>query len=90
MTVLREAGYMRGSHQLCGKPGCLLRVGHGRHYWPFHLPAYSCECGFVSTRRDELARHLKQAAEANRGPRQATLLDDLTQFNPLRPMEVER
>jgi len=36
----------------CGKP-----VGHGRHY---PGPFYYCECGFHSSRRADLERHLKQ------------------------------
>lgn len=45
----------------CGKP-----VGHGRHYYGL-TPRYWCECGFSSSTRRELERHLKTGKGRERG-----------------------
>lgn len=39
---------------LCGKP-----VGHGRHFYKYG-PEYWCECGFHSSRRSDLDKHLQR------------------------------
>lgn len=44
-------------HSLCGI--CGEKVGHGRHWGPEGL-AYYCECGFASSNRRGLEKHLKQ------------------------------
>jgi len=87
LTVIREPYHMKGvHHQLCGKLGCRKRVGHGRHYG-LGGPAYMCECGFASTTRRELERHLKQAAKANKLSGQRTFEEALEgQVNPLKPI----
>jgi len=44
-------------HEKCGKEGCNKKGAHGRHY---PGPYYYCECGFTSSTRRGLDKHLKQ------------------------------
>lgn len=83
MTIIREADQMAGVyHQLCGKPGCKKRVGHGRHY-DLGVPVHMCECGFASTTMRELERHLKEVENVNKMRGQRTLQEVLEgEFNP--------